>query len=73
MEEEEWKRGRGEDGRKSLENVFEKRKLSKTAPPHPFFSFNRNRLDPSAPLSRHWGGATGVRLGSDSNQILKLS
>lgn len=63
MEEEEWKRGRGEDGRKSHEKCVRKKKTFKncTTPP-PFFSFNRNRLDPSAPLSRHWGG---VPLGLD--------
>lgn len=56
-----------------LRNFFFK-KVSKTASPQPLFSFNRNRLDPSAPLSRQWGGgATGVGLGSGSNQILKRS
>lgn len=57
-----------------MRNSFKKRKLSKSAPPPAPFSFNRNRLDPSVPLSRR-GGGSGRRggLGSDSNQILELS
>lgn len=73
--------GREEEERREgnpLRNFFKKRKLSKSAPPPHPFSFNRNRLDPSVPLSRHgvcvWGGgASGGGLGSDSNQILELS
>lgn len=74
MEEEEWKRGRGEDGRKSLEKCLRKKKTFKNCTTHPLFFLligtGWTLLLPSAGIG---GGATGVGLGSDSNQILKLS
>lgn len=72
--------GREEEDRREgnpLRNFFKKRKLSKSAPPHPLFLLigtGWTLLFPSAGMVCVCGGhGRGGGLGSDSNQILELS